>query len=250
MKKNPLILLFVSVAFCCWSQDNLHLDIIDGPANIREKPNGKLLFELYDNSAVTSTVLKNNWYNIGLFVKVNNIKSKSYLNEGDLIFNINNEKIGIVINKTPIHLKRSESDIGFIFGYTFKNNIKKIKSPEYVLEKLVEENAARTKEEFNYLLSQYHFELYGRNKYLIPGIEMYTISESILYDITPTFRISLLFKDNRIVAVVHTRKLNIICSEGISLIGDQKFTLIDKCLDEQYVKKLRNSLIRFFEKAD
>lgn len=250
MKKSILLFVIIFNTFNVWTQDYHHSDIIDGPANIREKANGKLLFELNDNSAVTSTVLKNNWHKIGLFIKVNDIESKNYLYAGDLIYNMNNEVIGKVKNKTPINLKRGKSNTGFIFGYTFKNNIKKTKSPEYILNKLLEKNKSKTKEEFNYFLNKYHFELYGNHEYLLPEIDMYTISESILYDITPTFRMSLLFKENRIIGVAHTRPIEVEGYKSIELYDSQKFTDLSNCEDEQFISALKNSLIQFFKKAD
>jgi hypothetical protein len=146
-------LLFIVCFFWGWSQDYFHSDIIDGPANVRNSPNGEILFELHDNTPITSTKIDNNWYNIGLFVKISNIGDKNYLYANEPIYNTHEIEIGKIMSKTPIYLKRSEENIGFISGYTFKNNIKNDKSPEFVLKKLI--GLTIKKEGFNAFLDEY-----------------------------------------------------------------------------------------------
>jgi len=44
---------------------------IDGPANIRSKPNGDILFELYDNALVEVTSKpKNGWYQVLVYADI------------------------------------------------------------------------------------------------------------------------------------------------------------------------------------
>lgn len=242
--------LFFLMSFSyCISQEHLHTETIDGPANVRLVPNGKVLFELYDNTRVSSTRLKDNWFEVALFVKTSG-KNKNSLDVGEFIYSIDGKKIGLVLKNTSLFLKDENRNLALISGYTYKNNIKKELIPEVMLFDLIEQRKHKTKEDFNSFLKKYHFELYSKHEYLLPEIDMYTISESIIYDITPTFRISLLFKENKIIGVVHTRNFKLSNSESYNLIRGQKLTLVNKSLSVHYIEKLKASLMLFFEKAD
>src|SRR5574344_2167996 len=86
-----------------FSQDNISSKIlgerINGPANIRDTINGRILFSLDDTVKVECTEAKNNWHIVGLDALINATQSKQfkYL-KGDTIFNSHGEKIGVIIS--------------------------------------------------------------------------------------------------------------------------------------------------------
>lgn len=247
---NNLILAFLCINYCI-SQDRLHSDIIDGPANVRDKPNGKVLFELFDDVAVTTKAEKDNWYQIGVpFMLLEQHHTENMIRENTYFINRNGDSIGKTKSDLKFYSWDGPDNQGYLLGYTFIKNIKKKFIPERMLENLIQNKKYNTKKELTKFLNKYHFELYGNHEYLLPEIDMYTISESILYDITPTFRMSLLFKENRIIGVAHTRPIEIEGYKSIELYDSQKFTVLSNCEDEQFISALKNSLIQFFEKAD
>lgn len=235
----------------CMGQDRLHSDLIDGPANIRDKPNGKVLFELFDGVAVTTTEVKNNWYEIGVSFKLwerhrieNKIRKNTYF------ININGDTIGKAKNDFKFYLWDGGDDQGFIAGYTYVNNIKEELIPEKMLSNLIQIKKFKTKEDFNGFIEDYHFKLYGPHRDLLPEVDMYYISETMLTDITPGFRLSLLFKESYLVGIVHTRPIHIENSVTEELIRGYSLTVINDCLDDLFYKKLKNSIIEFHSKAD
>ena len=65
MKKYFIIILSVFIL-----SPIVNAQIIDGPANVREKPNGKLLFSINDNVPVDYQFFQNDWYVVSFTVNV------------------------------------------------------------------------------------------------------------------------------------------------------------------------------------
>ena len=95
---------------------------IDGPANIRDTIDGKILFELFDNVLVETSPLKNNWLTVGIFVKTDsNLIKTGYILPYQKLLDENGKIIGET--KDTVQLIMDGGDSWLIWGETFKNNI-------------------------------------------------------------------------------------------------------------------------------
>ena len=111
---------------------------IDGPTNIRTKPNGEILFELYDNTLVeVTTKPENGWYQVLVYADIDYTEfgMDSILKNRPII--AENDTIGMVYKSHYVSTARSgDSSYAMLFGYTHKNNIK----PETVIETVFKKN--------------------------------------------------------------------------------------------------------------
>lgn len=99
---------------------------IDGPANIRNKPNGDILFELYDDAlAELSTKPQNDWYEVLVYADIDfgEFPLDSILKDRPII--VNKDTIGRVIKSHSVSSSRGgDYANAMLYGYTHKNNIK------------------------------------------------------------------------------------------------------------------------------
>lgn len=225
----------------------LYAEKIDGPANVRLSVNGEKVISLFDNSNVSCTKLVNNWYTIGINIK---ITKEQY--ENDIIvlpprttlYNLDNELIGETIKELVFSEKMSGMWAGVewhgvtFIGYTYKSNIKLTSIPEIKLNQIITEN----KTEYNLLDFKNFFKLYD---FEIGGLlsrkeyTEYIIYENWIEDLSPMDRLRLTFKNSKLISIIHTRKLNLDFIKSIQLIENLKIKIFDKMDDEQkrnYIK--------------
>src|SRR5712692_2604317 len=84
-------------------------EVIDGPANVREAPDGRALLALDDKVSVESKEYNNDWFNIDLpvYVDVKNAfadKAPPILNKGIKLYDERGVKIGITLEKVKADL--------------------------------------------------------------------------------------------------------------------------------------------------
>ncbi|WP_397362627.1 hypothetical protein [Olleya sp. R77988] len=219
MKRNRL--LFIStflLILSCKKEATIKTEItekiinsekIDGSANIRDTINGKVLFTLKNNAKVDVIDSKSNWYKIMVFIDSLNIIDQN-LKKGDSIFQ-NNKTIGI----SNVDLKAFEfyENSHFIEGYTYKNNIQK----ESIIELVIISNLEnRAKKNWNKIIEKYNLE--KRNDFL--HYNAFELLEN--NDISPGFRVLLLFENQQLIGYYHSRKIE------SDLIDTYKLNSIDK----------------------
>jgi hypothetical protein len=109
---------------------------IDGPANIRDQINGKLLFSLNDHTLVSCTSLKNDWYQIGLLMDVDaNQSGMLDISEGRKI-RVDGKEVGEIKSDMTVYTGTDgEKSWAELIGYTHKDNIK----PESIIETALSE---------------------------------------------------------------------------------------------------------------
>ena len=128
---RKLLLLFFALISI-----NSFAEKIDGPANIRDTANGKIIFELVDNAVVYAKEPINNWFKIQVMVKVD----KSALTE-DYFVKPNSELIDYYHNNPLLGYSKDtikpldyfSYETGFVViieGFTYKSNIR----PESIVE--------------------------------------------------------------------------------------------------------------------
>ena len=180
---------------------------IDGPANIRNKPNGDILFELNDNALVeVTTKPENDWYQILVYADIdyNEFGMDSILKERPII--VNNDTIGRVIKSHYVSTGQGgDFAYAMLYGYTHKNNIK----PETVIETVFKKNLAKNGRDFSGWKGFIEAFKLDNDAVGYEAFESYYNYENTIEDPSPGFRIVLLFEKKRLIGLIHSRELQI-----------------------------------------
>lgn len=178
---------------------------IDGPANIRNSPNGKVLFELNDHVLVETTQLKNNWYEILLFshIEFDEVKEASVEKNRDI--HVKGKKVGKIL-KTHEVSKGYNNDFAFavLHGYTHKDNIKS----ETIIENAFStylERKSRKYSDWKGFIKDFHLE---KDALEYKDLRTYYNYESSVVDPSPGFRLVLLFDKNQLIGWMHSRDID------------------------------------------
>ncbi|ANQ49487.1 hypothetical protein MY04_2113 [Flammeovirga sp. MY04] len=189
-------------------------EIIDGPANIRDKKNGIVELSLNDGVAVDLGLMKDNWYEIGIWID----------NKGYQGFIPANEKIyskgkWIGTTKSKIEPMFADEESFYYAGYTFKDNIKKESLLENQVFTLIAQN--HTKTEFLPKLKKLGFEeidVFNHDDFVFYGVY-----EDFVVDPSPLDRLSIIFKNNKFIGIKSSRDFNF--REGHFFKLERGFTL-------------------------
>ncbi|NBG65507.1 hypothetical protein [Acidiluteibacter ferrifornacis] len=180
---------------------------IDGPANIRHKPNGDILFELKDNALIEVTTKPvNDWYQVLVYADIdyNEYPMDSILKDRLII--VNNDTIGKVIQSHSISSGQGRDfAYAMLYGYTHKNNIK----PETVIETAFKNNLTENGRNFSGWKG--FIETFKLDKDAVDYDEFESLYnyENSIEDPSPGFRIVLLFDNKNLVGLIHSRELQI-----------------------------------------
>ncbi len=98
---------------------------IDGPANLRIVPQGKVLLSLNNGVQVVISSFENDWCRVELWAafREDSLLEDGRLKEGSILYDFDGKEIGRVINAFPV----SDRNISYtkIKAYTYKDNIQK-----------------------------------------------------------------------------------------------------------------------------
>jgi hypothetical protein len=180
---------------------------IDGPANIRDAVNGKLLFTLNDGVLVTNSTGKNGWHLVGIMMDID----KSELENGELKkgrkITVDGKEVGELQADMKVTTGRSDKDAwAELIGYTHKDNIK----PNSVIETVLADylktvSDERSVKDFQDFIRK--FELEKTDSF--EGYTVYYNYENWLDDPSPMWRTGLVFQKNRLVSILHSRPLKV-----------------------------------------
>ncbi|WP_226789283.1 hypothetical protein, partial [Polaribacter reichenbachii] len=217
---------------------------IDGPANIRDTINGKLLFELNDLTLIETTEIKNNWLEVGVFIKPTIEQAENFYILPNTKIYSKNKLIGIT--KDTVNFLFGAEDYAFINGFSHKNNIKSNTIPENELKSIIKKNEFSLSD-FNPFIENFGFEISELGK--LEDIEQYYISQSILVDISPRDRITLLFRDKMLIGFIHSRKISLEKFKTYDLVRGHKLTITSDLKDYE-IKKIIESKIQVYNSID
>ena len=212
-------------------------ELIDGPANVRDTVNGRILFSLFDEVPVESTDTTNMWVQVGLVIDVTPSQYKVlHLEKGDTIF-LNKRQVGIALDNVRLQagMQTKRGLKGELVGYTSFKNIKKNTIPEYGFERIVIEDPAPTVDRFTRYFKEMGFE--SSNSEHFVGFQL---DENWIDDPSPMLRLWVLFNHDKLFGVVHSRKLNLNNSTThridrgftLTIIGDQEPKLVSDFIKE------------------
>jgi hypothetical protein len=218
---------------------------IDGPANIRDSINGKLLFELNDGALVETMPTENHWLEVGVHVLLTPQQIEEFkILPGDALYSEKDVMIGVAKDTVPLLMH--DSEYGFIAGMTHENNISPESVPEKALVTLLEKGAV-SKVDFEEFLEQFSFK--NNNVRDLENIEEWFIYQSFLVDPSPRDRMTLLFSNNQLIGIVHSRDLPTTNFKTVELTRGHRFTISGN-LSATEIKNLSDSMIQFYNSVD
>ena len=180
---------------------------IDGPANIRSKPNGDILFELHDDVLVeTSTKLDKGWYQVLVYADIEYEEFEMDSILGGRSIMLGKDTIGKVLKTHYVDTGRGENHAyAMLYGYTHEDNIK----PETLIENMFQNNLVRKGRDFSSWIS--FIKIFNLEKGAIgyEKFESYYNYENSIDDPSPGFRIVLLFEGKILVGLIHSREMEI-----------------------------------------
>ncbi len=188
---------------------------INGPANIRSKVNGEVLFSLDDNALVTCTQEKNGWYQVGLNMDISNDEyGKGKLKKGAPI-KVKGKVVGQILKDMEVSTStNNKGSWAELIGYTHKDNIR----PNTVIENALEFYMSTAKDNKRTVAFMQpfinDFELTKDAEQFGPFLIYYNY-ENWIDDPSAGYRLLLIFKDGRLAGVLHTRPLTLTGTTGI-----------------------------------
>lgn len=248
------LLVFFSFVSCAYAE------IIDGPANIREKPKGKVIAILNDGAKVEMVppyISAKSWFSIAFIAYVEKeayIKSpkKPEMKGHYLLY----DKQGRIIGKTTETFKigwdigEENGRVGIVIEnyYTHKNNIRADTIPEYELVDLLDTTEAPfLKDNLMSLLNKYNFEKWPIEKE--KDLEDYFVYESGIYDPSPMPRLQLIFYKKHLLLVIHRNLLVSNKFKSKELFREMKIMNLEK-MDTNLSSKIQEEIIEPLSTAD
>jgi hypothetical protein len=216
MKKIILIICGLFIATCA------NAELINGPANVRIAPGTKLLLTLNDNVEVECDGLANGWFEIGFDIRLTDKQFKRHIHiiKGDKLIGPNGEFMGVALCDFTDMTKYSELDgPGMkvndhemtIIAFTQKANIKPESIPEIRVSQIINENkGVLNLDKFKSLIDVNHFQKGGLLKKLYPFLTEYNLQGNGMNGPSEPDRMRLIFNNDELIAIVHSRPLNIV----------------------------------------
>lgn len=224
---------------------------IDGPANIRTAPNGEVAFTLHDNILVDTAPMENDWFHLVVTIKLTEEQYNNrslILTKGTPLIDLDGREIGVVMQDVKPSGKMTAGGAPGIpkwyaaelYGYTYKSNIR----PESIIESAISELIKTNKPNLAFKAFQKHLREFNYTDGLdikdMPHLTTYMVHESTLDDPSPLDRIRLIFQGEELIAIVHSRNLDLSGYETIPIARERKLTILT-VFDE-------NEKLRFIQK--
>lgn len=216
---------------------------IDGLSNIRREPSGEKFVSLYDKTDVTCTELENDWYQIGFKVKLTKYQyeqQKNIIPSGTRLYNLKNELIGealidlIISSVMEGGLPENRWYATEFIGYTYKTNIRPESIPENELKQILIQNKGNLDlSHFDSFLKLFEFDNSGLLGRFDNNYTEYMIYEHWIDDPSPMDRIRLIFKEDNLIAIIHTRDLGVDYLLSEDLIRSRKIAILEDMSDTE-----------------
>lgn len=210
---------------------------IDGPANIRDTPKGRVTFSLDDNVNVEATPMQNDWFQIKVMIKLTKEQYEARpltLPKGSRIYNMDGDEIGVALSEIKPHNMMTAGGAPGIpqwyaaelYGYTYKTNIR----PESIIEPTLSQLVNSNKPKLTFTTFQQHLREFNYTDGLaikdMPHLTTYMVFENSIDDPSPLDRVRLIFKGDDLIAIVHSRNLNLGEYETVEIARGRKLTIL------------------------
>jgi hypothetical protein len=199
--------------------------------------------------------LQGDWYELVIGLQLTKEQyelNPTILPKGTRLYNYKGEEIGMVLQDMPIDEKMTSGGGpgvpkwygAELHGYTFKSNIRPESIVEPVVSKLITSNKSNlTRQAFKNHMKDFNYQdgLAIRD---MPQYDTYMVYESTLDDPSPLDRVRLIFHGDELVAIVHSRELQLTGYETIPIERERKLTLLSRFEDDdrgKFIEKNRES---------
>lgn len=177
---------------------------IHGPANIRDTINGELIFTLYDNTLVTSTEPEHGWYMIGLMMDIDTSEfGIDHLEKGRKII-VGGKEVGEIKSDLEVSTATTRREAwATLVGYTHNDNLREETIVEREILKYFENGGDRSFGGLMDIIDRYDLEADDQ----FVGYTVFYNYENWLDDPSPMWRIGLVFENDRLISILHSRSL-------------------------------------------
>jgi hypothetical protein len=213
MKPIKIILSFLLVLFYL----KTNAEITNGTINVYYKSKKEVAFKLFDNVKIQCGDPEGKWISMVIYMPSQKelYKPNIKLKKGYSLVDSTGKKIGYVVSDSidimPLYSKSQNLYQMRFAGYIKAEDMRASTVPENVLQQLI--NSNKTNLNFNYLksfitdfgLRYYKDEIdkkYPPNKSYVLWHDTYVVSDAV-------FRFQLIFNKDKLVAILHSRKLTI-----------------------------------------
>jgi hypothetical protein len=244
--KTLTFFIFLCILNDVESQTRLEVgEKINGPANIRDTVNGKILFSLNDGVIIETSPAINKWVKIGVFVKLTGKQIEDFKLEKNIsLINEDGKTIGKTISQVEISM--IEEEMGYIEAYTHQDNINLAFNPEVQLMKILALGNYQ-KKALEPFMKKFGFTEYQEDSKL--KFTQYFIYESTVVDFSPLDRITLLFDKQNVVGYFHTRNMVVKGFKTYELVRGHKLSVLET-MPNQDIKSLIQKRNTYYNSVD
>jgi len=193
-------------------------EITNGTTNVYYKSKKEIAFKLFDNVKIQCGDPEGKWISIVIYLPSGKefYNSKMKIKKGYNLVDSVGKKIGYVVSDSidamPMYSKSQKLYTMRFAGYIKNEDVRPSTVPENLLQKLI--NSNKTNLNFDYLksfisefgLRYYKDEIdkkYPPNKSYVLWYDSYVVSNAV-------FRFQFIFNKEKLVAILHSRKLTIV----------------------------------------
>lgn len=244
--KTLTFFIFLCILNDVQSQTRLEVgEKINGPANIRDTVNGKILFSLQDGVIIETSPAINKWVKIGVYIRLTTDQIEKFrVEKGKNLVNEKGEVIGKTMNIVEISM--IEDEIGYLEAYTHQDNLNMAFNPEVQLMKILALGNYQKKALEPYM-KKFGFKEYHEDNQL--KFTQYFIYESTVVDLSPLDRITLLFDKQNMVGFFHTRNMVVRGFKTHEMVRGHKLSVLET-MAIQNVKSLKQKRNAYYNSVD
>jgi hypothetical protein len=210
---------------------------MNGVANIRNAIDGDILFSLNDFVRVDCAPLNNGWYQISTEIDITQQEYQRPILKKGRKLKFNGTVVGEIMQDMKIYPATNGKRMwATINGFTQKNNIRQGTIIETALTTFLKQHNNNSLDELKPFIKNFKLE---EDKQFAPFTHYFNY-ESTIEDISPLYRMVLVFHNNQLIGVVHSRPLDITGTSSRKLKRGFKvdfFTNTPKKLQDDYSKK-------------
>jgi hypothetical protein len=186
--------------------DSILGERVKGRTEVRAEPGGAVLFTLNDSTLVTCGKAGGGWYPVGLQLALpTSAHGTDTLRKGRALI-VSGKAVGVVARDLYVSLSSTGKESWTeLTGYVPKDRIYPFSVIEEALAGYMDTVKGRTVEALQPFITSFALEPFGELK----PYDTYFTYESWIEDPSPLPRVQLVFFDNRLIGVVHSRPLEI-----------------------------------------
>lgn len=186
--------------------DSILGERVRGQTDVRGAPGGAVLFTLNDSTLVTCGKAEGGWYPVGLQLALPaSAHGTDTLRKGQALV-VGGKTVGEVARDMYVHLSSTGKESwAELTGYVPRDRIYPFSIIEEALAGYMDTVKGRTVEALQPFITSFALEQFSELK----PYDTYFAYESWIEDPSPLPRVQLVFLENRLVGVVHSRPLEI-----------------------------------------